>query len=1370
MVDQEKTVLAISLGTFEYITEHIEKQKQDSNQQDSKQQEKNIITINDHKYNIQMTFNGIKLIKYELSTTDQSNKKPKATTKTVHFIDINESITNIIQILEEFKKSTNINRISFDCIIVKNLKTDEISFYDKRNNLITQNKTDNNLLNNHITEFEKEINNLYDTKVIITKMNNYLKYRKINDSININILKKKNELYNILTKLFTEYLNNIYIGDVFIKKIHAINDNISTISNVKNVCKNLNKYKLNDFTDEIDDITDPDNTFNYLESIKHFQTYMEGIYNAVNEYNRLTKNEINELSVLIDNKLEEKVNNAIITYVKINSTNQYGVTRPHRFRFYLNKNKNKKNMIVQYNDSPDKINETNNTLESPVKIFKDKPKYLLGNFTDIFTLKDTNADVVNKMSNIVSQTLISDPPPIFIVGYGASGAGKTSNLIYFRNGDDSQDGILPLLCKKIIDEHIDNEFEKIVLNVKEYSVYEVDGVDGTQQNSFDSNQYEFHMNTKDQIVITNTRDVKIHHSYNFDFKLDELDKDKLINDYSITRKEDGSFEFIEDTELGKVIVFLVDVDRIVKATTNNDQSSRSHVLVFVEIYFKDKIVKLIVGDFAGIENKFLCDSENTINKMGELVNTKKKKETDENKKKYYIGQSIYNKNIDNYDTIRGGVKSNPLINKEYTGDEGNVFPDDDDTLINLENTINNNIAIPILNQFFELYIKPYSIDRNVSNRNKPYAEYMKFTEKDFNKTIKEKIETINEDIESKIKSFKQTLSTGNQFDDKPYKEKIKSLKEEIEKLKPTSKAELETLIEKQMKELQNKITYVNRINSLFHTAASSHFKENYDKKAFNTFSGGIQELALMQYLKADNTFKRVQNDFTNRDLEPKFEHYINPDDQFKKNVQKQNEDYMNLMRFNTKIDVDTVPKVVTKIKNTDTGLGLDPKLINSIDKLDKSQLKIGDNIEIKLNEEYTIKFDIFIKKGCIVLYALKQISVKNNDIIDKINQYNETIDNINSLNNITKVNAEIDETLKKKKLELSNNEIELENAEQKFNESKKNNESTANNLENTLIEYILNSDINTKFYTTISGKNFDYIMSNNYFILYYCVKKLDEQYIALFKAYIIKQYFLYKACTNRLAEGEWINKELRELRKAIEIVVKSKNFNVFYNYNDSCFNNNNYIPDNLSKSANIDAAKNNTFINSILEHYKRIDDTIDFNYILSRMIICIYCVFNYGYKETFEPPTPYLNIDDLNKIKVKDIVVTNIVTILEKIQKSLSLLKITQFSNSIIILNDKSIKTALRVIKYNTSLNEMVLNDFLTDICSTIKTKTYTSNDHPFLFNIIVCIRNHINVLNATSAMGSLEFIDQVAKLNTVNYLCTTEDISKEYILLEDME
>jgi len=212
---------------------------------------------------------------------------------------------------------------------------------------------------------------------------------------------------------------------------------------------------------------------------------MEGIYNAVNEYNRLTKNEINELSVLIDNKLEEKVNNAIITYVKINSTNQYGVTRPHRFRFYLNKNKNKKNMIVQYNDSPDKINETNNTLESPVKIFKDKPKYLLGNFTDIFTLKDTNADVVNKMSNIVSQTLISDPPPIFIVGYGASGAGKTSNLIYFRNGDDSQDGILPLLCKKIIDEHIDNEFEKIVLNVKEYSVYEVDGVDGTQQNSFD---------------------------------------------------------------------------------------------------------------------------------------------------------------------------------------------------------------------------------------------------------------------------------------------------------------------------------------------------------------------------------------------------------------------------------------------------------------------------------------------------------------------------------------------------------------------------------------------------------------------------------------------------------------------------------------------------------------------------------------------------------------------------------------------------------------------------------------------------------------------------------------------------------------------
>ena len=58
-------------------------------------------------------------------------------------------------------------------------------------------------------------------------------------------------------------------------------------------------------------------------------------------------------------------------------------------------------------------------------------------------------------------------------------------------------------------------------------------------------------------------------------------------------------------DLGQYMIFKIDTDRLVKPTTNNPQSSRSHVLAMVKLW-KDGGTPLymFIGDFAGVENRF----------------------------------------------------------------------------------------------------------------------------------------------------------------------------------------------------------------------------------------------------------------------------------------------------------------------------------------------------------------------------------------------------------------------------------------------------------------------------------------------------------------------------------------------------------------------------------------------------------------------------------------------------------------------------------------------------------------------------------------------------------------------------------------------
>ena len=57
------------------------------------------------------------------------------------------------------------------------------------------------------------------------------------------------------------------------------------------------------------------------------------------------------------------------------------------------------------------------------------------------------------MDVVINSLLIQKP--VFIIGYGASGAGKTSTLIYFNKGNnmDTKNGSLVHLCNRMANEH-----------------------------------------------------------------------------------------------------------------------------------------------------------------------------------------------------------------------------------------------------------------------------------------------------------------------------------------------------------------------------------------------------------------------------------------------------------------------------------------------------------------------------------------------------------------------------------------------------------------------------------------------------------------------------------------------------------------------------------------------------------------------------------------------------------------------------------------------------------------------------------------------------------------------------------------------------
>lgn len=375
-----------------------------------------------------------------------------------------------------------------------------------------------------------------------------------------------------------------------------------------------------------------------LENIINILNYtiynnLDSIYKCANIYKNMNIHTSDRTNIInkLDNILNEYSSDSVLTFLKIRSDelNDYNA----RFKYKLfsknikqkklyfdDKNQIESNIIntdkskimkLDYNNDDFKYYNQDGSISNEVdnlekKIIKMKENiifnnetdydytYIFGPFSEIYDYKYTNKEISEKMDVVINSLLIQKP--VFIIGYGASGAGKTSTLIYFNKGNnmDTKNGILVHLCNRMANEH---NFLKLELKYRE--VYR-------EQNSTDTQIRYIPDNTNDKISFEYDKSEN-----SFKLKTFNTDDKTYIYNNKYTNKNENETVFNDKSTLGEIVIHLVDNDRFVSATTNNPNSSRSHSLIFIKLIKNINNINyettLIIGDFAGVENLFDCE-------------------------------------------------------------------------------------------------------------------------------------------------------------------------------------------------------------------------------------------------------------------------------------------------------------------------------------------------------------------------------------------------------------------------------------------------------------------------------------------------------------------------------------------------------------------------------------------------------------------------------------------------------------------------------------------------------------------------------------------------------------------------------------------
>lgn len=215
-------------------------------------------------------------------------------------------------------------------------------------------------------------------------------------------------------------------------------------------------------------------------------------------------------------------------------------------------------------------------------------KYVYGPFTRVFLplpggdqafniSHPKGDDSASIQENVVKK--LADGNSVCIFGYGQSGAGKTSLLVYHQpDGAPGRVGVMGHVCNQLA-----GVYDRVTVAIREIGVQP--GTAGPTV--LDSKTYP------DAEFVTQNG------GWVMPIKADKGQKVAL--------------------ELGKYVVDTTETRRLTRATTNNPVSSRTHVLVFLR-FSSGKVQgpTLIICDFAGIENTFQCADAGVMRSFAEI--------------------------------------------------------------------------------------------------------------------------------------------------------------------------------------------------------------------------------------------------------------------------------------------------------------------------------------------------------------------------------------------------------------------------------------------------------------------------------------------------------------------------------------------------------------------------------------------------------------------------------------------------------------------------------------------------------------------------------------------------------------------------------
>jgi len=436
---------------------------------------------------------------------------------------------------------------------------DEINMYYRDKNQLDSKKY-NNELKKELTQFEslkinKYINLMNETR---KKMNIGTTYEDVYFSMHIvdflDFLdfRKRFEKDENMEKLIIKILDNSFVKNTS-KVLPLISDDI--------------KLKLEETTQGV---------YTYLK-ISNFQEGNSNFNSPYNQRFNIKLNFFDERSIIMEY--------SNINFGFYNKNTSVNLTKIKKVR------DNRITLKTEFDQKTQKFKE----LREIEKIDYDG-KYTFGNFNKVFNPRYTVKDIANELSPLVDK--VANGKPLFLMGWGASGSGKTSTLISLVKKNEP--GILIYLCNALAK----LGYTRVTLECKEFfkPYYEDEKYPVLQDGSLLVKSGPFNF-------VYDGNEKEDSNMFKLAAKVDHKSKHVYR-----TKEETKVFEANEN--IGNVVKFLIDDDRLVKATTNNPNSSRSHVLCFLKFAKDDKKeANIIIGDLAGVENKFDCANPTEISKF-----------------------------------------------------------------------------------------------------------------------------------------------------------------------------------------------------------------------------------------------------------------------------------------------------------------------------------------------------------------------------------------------------------------------------------------------------------------------------------------------------------------------------------------------------------------------------------------------------------------------------------------------------------------------------------------------------------------------------------------------------------------------------------